>query len=87
MELYLVSGRLKPSATRGAITARYEFCEDLAAHLYDYARAQHFDLGIAEEDVLARCHQGLQSEQSGLTEAESVWVIRRLAELQGWSHI
>jgi hypothetical protein len=86
MELYLESGRLKPSASRDAITERYEFCEDLANHLYEYARAQHFDLGIAEQDVLVRCHQGLRSEHSGVSEAESSWIIRRLAELQGWEH-
>jgi hypothetical protein len=84
MELYLVAGRLKPSATRAAITERYEFCEDLANHLYEYARAQHFDLGIAEQDVLARCHQGLRSDTSAVSEAESTWIVRRLSELEGW---
>lgn len=83
--LYLAPGRLKPTATRAAITARYEFCEDLASHLVEYARAQHFDLGISEGDVLERCLQGLRAESSGVSEGEAVWVVRRLAELEGWA--
>jgi hypothetical protein len=85
MALYLVAGRLKPTATRAAIGARYEFCEDLANHLYEYARAQHFDLGISEAETLDRCHRGLLAESSGVNEAEATWVIRRLAELEGWT--
>ena len=84
MALYLVDGRLKPTSTRGIIIARYEFCEDLANHLYEYARAQHFDLGITEQDVLERCHKGLLAGSSSVNEAEATWVIRRLAELEGW---
>jgi hypothetical protein len=84
MALYLVAGRLKPLATRKLIAERYEFCEDLANHLCEYARAQHHDLGITECEVLLRCHRGLQGPASGLVEAEPVWVIRRLAELEGW---
>jgi hypothetical protein len=84
MALYLVDGRLKPASTRAAITVRYEFCEDLANHLYEYARAQHFDLGITEQDVLERCHRGLLAGSSSVNEAEATWVIRRLAELEGW---
>jgi hypothetical protein len=84
LALYLAAGQLKPSASREVITKRYEFCEDLANHLFEYARAQYHDLGIAEEDVLLRCHQGLCAESTGVNEGESVWVIRRLAELEGW---
>ena len=83
--LYRVPGRLKLSATREVILARYELCEDLANHLVEYARARHYDLGISEDDVLVRCHQGLQSESAGVGADEAEWVIRRLAELQGWS--
>ncbi len=82
--LYLVAGRLKPTATRAVIGARYEFCEDLAQHLVEYARAQHHDLGITEADVLERCHDGLRAEASGVGEAEAQWIVRRLAELAGW---
>lgn len=82
--LYLVGGRLKPAASRAGIGARYELCEDLAQHLYEYARAQHHDLGISEDEVLRRCRLGLLGEGSGWTEAEATWVVRRLAELEGW---
>ena len=82
--LYLVAGRVKPSASRAEIAARYELCEDLATHLYEYARAQHHDLGISEDEVLRRCRLGLLADSSAWTEAEANWVVRRLAELEGW---
>ena len=82
--LYLVAGRLKRSATRDLVTSRYEFCEDLANHLWEYARAQHHDLGVAEDEVLRRCRLGLLTDASVLDEAEADWVVRRLAELTGW---
>ena len=85
LALYLSPGSSKPTATRAVIGARYEFCEDLANNLWEYARAQHHDLGISEDEVLRRCHLGLQSQSSGVDAREAVWVIRRLAELQGWS--
>ena len=83
--LYLVPGRLKPTATRQVITGRYELCEDLANQLFDYARAQHHDLGISEHEVLERCHRGLLVEASVVTPREAGWVVRRLAELEGWA--
>jgi len=92
--LFMQPGRLKPTAGRAHITARYEWCEDLASHLYEYARAQHFDLGIGEADVLERVHLGLLGGGSSASEssanpssvdaAEATWVVRRLAELEGW---
>jgi len=84
LALYLDPGSRTPTATRAAITGRYELCEDLANHLCEYARAQHHDLGISEDEVLRRCHRGLLNESSGLNEREAAWVIRRLAELEGW---
>ena len=85
MALYLAPGSLRPTASREVVTARCEFCEDLANHLAEYARAQHHDLGLAEGDVLLRCHRGLVAGASGVNEREAVWVIRRLAELAGWA--
>ena len=82
--LFVEPGRERPNATRAAIGARYEFCEDLANHLYDYARAQHHDLGIAEGDVLERVWRGLEQPDAGVNAAEARWVVRRLAELEGW---
>ncbi|HJV63340.1 MAG TPA: hypothetical protein VJ743_20490 [Albitalea sp.] len=63
---------------------RYELCEDLAQQLVDHARSTLFALGIAEEDVLARCHRGLLEPQQLVGTDEAVWVTRRLAELLGW---
>ena len=85
LALYLVPGRLKPSATREVITGRYELCDDLASHLEAYARAQHHDLGISEADVLRRCHLGLLTESSGVNASEAEWIVRRLAELEDWA--
>lgn len=83
--LFLEPGRERPRASRAHVTGRYEFCEDLANHLMEYARNQHFDLGIDEDEVLARVRQGLGSPESGVNEAEADWVVRRLAELEGWA--
>ena len=85
LALFLLPGKVKPTQSRTFITERYELCEDLANHLCEYARAQHFDLGISEDEVLRRCHMGLLQESSGLSEAEANWVVRRLGELEGWA--
>ena len=82
--LFVEPGRVKPNASRAAVGARYEFCEDLANHLFEYARAQHHDLGISEGDVLERVQLGLLQTASGVDAAEARWVVRRLAELEGW---
>ncbi len=66
------------------VRARYELCEDLANQLVDHAKAQHFDNGISEDEVLARCGAGLAAAESGLSAPEGVWVVTRLAELLGW---
>ena len=84
LALFLLPGKVKPTQTRAFITGRYELCEDLSNHLFEYARSQHHDLGIAEDEVLRRCHAGLVQESSGLSEKEATWVVRRLAELEGW---
>jgi hypothetical protein len=82
--LYMVEGRIKPMASRDVIRERYELCEDLAQQLVDYGKNTHFDLGISEDAVLARCHRGLLSIDSGMSPQEATWVIRRLAELLAW---
>jgi hypothetical protein len=83
--LYVPEGRIKPIEPRHVIAARYELCEDMANHLFEFARARHFDLGISEDEVLIRCHRGLLSDGSGFNLDEARWVIRRLAELLGWA--
>lgn len=84
MALFVPPGHSRPTATREHINARYELCEDLAGHLEAYARAQHFDLNIAQHEVLARCHAGLLAPGSGLNADEALWVVKRLAELAEW---
>ena len=84
MALFITPGHSRPNATREHIGARYELCEDLAGHLEPYARAQHFDLNIAQSDVLTRCHAGLLAPASGVSADEAVWVVKRLAELAEW---
>lgn len=84
LALYLAPGRLKPSLPRAELAARYEFCEDMAQMLTETARSMASSLGITEADVLARCLQGLRVEPVVVSEPESVWVVRRLAELLDW---
>jgi len=82
--LFLSPGQTRPAASREAIAQRYDLCEDLAHHLGDYARGQWQDLGVTEHDVLQRCHEGLCGPDSVVGAKEAVWIVRRLAELQGW---
>lgn len=84
MALFIEPGRLKPNASREVITARYEFCEDLASLLTEHARAMHADLRITELDVLERVALGLAEPAAGVNGAEADWVTRRLAELLHW---
>jgi len=82
--LLVPPGRLRPTESREHIAQRYELCEDMAQMLTETALARRFELGITESDVLERIQQGLVQEGAGLTAAEAVWVVRRLAELLGW---
>ena len=82
--LYLPPGRLKPTAPREQIAARYETCEDLASLLTEHARTLLWQLGVAESDVLARVRAGLLEPAAGVSADEARWVVRRLAELLEW---
>ena len=84
IDLYRSPGRVKLSAPRIEIAQRHEFCEDLASLLTEHARGMQFELGIDKPAVLERCHRGLMSPDSGVSAPESVWVLRRLAELLDW---
>jgi hypothetical protein len=42
-------------------------------------------LGIAENDVLQRCYQGLVVDNGIFNAREAEWVVRRLAELSQWT--
>jgi hypothetical protein len=85
IELFVAPGRIKPNAPREFILERYELCEDMATMLVEPAQTRLWELGITEEDVLERIHRGLAGADAGLSAAEARWVMRRLAELLGWS--
>lgn len=84
MALYIDPGRHKPNASREVIAGRYELCEDLANMLTQTAKDMLFDLGLSEDAVLQRCYLGLVGNGAVVSAPESVWVIRRLAELLDW---
>ena len=83
--LYLEPGRIRPNASRAHIAQRYELCEDMAHMLSPTAQELLHKLGVTEVDVLDRCLAGLAGEAAVVSRAEAVWVVRRLAELSGWS--
>ena len=82
--LYLEPGRFKPSASRAQIAARYELCEDLASMLTEQAQNKRWELGVSEDEVLARILRGLRVDAALVDEREAVWVVTRLAELLDW---
>jgi hypothetical protein len=85
MLMYVSPGRSRPNAPQEIVLARYEQCEDMACMLAEQAQALSFRENLSEREVLERCHQGLMADASDFTVQESVWVIRRLAELLGWA--
>lgn len=64
---------------------RYDLCEDTAQQLVEPGRHIHFDLGLTQDEVYDRLHAGLTGDDSGLTGAEAVWILRRMAELLDWT--
>jgi hypothetical protein len=84
IELFMPPGATRPSAPRATIAARYELCEDMAQMLTEHAQATRFDLGIGEDDVLMQLRRGLEVEGSVVSQAEALWIVRRLAELLDW---
>ncbi len=82
--LFVPAGRVKPSESRAHISARYEFCEDLAEMLTEHASTKLSELGVHETDVLERMFQGLLGDVSVVSADEAWWVVHRLAELLGW---
>jgi hypothetical protein len=83
--LYVPEGRIKPTLPRDEIAQRYELCEDMAQMLTETASTLLVTLGIAEQDVLQRCRQGLLTEPAVVSPEEAGWVVSRLAELLNWS--
>ncbi len=88
-EAFLDLYRARPGSARlvlplAEVAARHELCEDLAQALTEHARALLLGAHIAEDEVLRRCLAGLRAQGAGVSEAEAVWVVRRLAELLEW---
>lgn len=69
------------------VRERYEVCEDLANHMVEHCQGVQRDIGVAEDEVLVRCHRGLMVPEAGLSPDEAGWVVTRLAELLGWAPI
>jgi hypothetical protein len=84
LDLYRSPGRSRLALPREEIAARHELCEDLAQAMTEHARAMLFGAGLAEDEVLQRCHAGLRGGDAGLAEGEAAWVVHRLAELLDW---
>ena len=84
--LFVPRGRERPTASRAAIAARYDLCEDMAQMLTEHARTTLFALSITEDLVLEQIHQGLRADGDGsvVSADEARWVSCRLAELLGW---
>ncbi len=82
--LYTNEGAQQRHVPRDFLAIRYELCEDMARMLVDIADHMASGLGIPEQEALARCHFGLRKGRSAVTESESDWIIRRLAELLEW---
>jgi hypothetical protein len=81
--LFVPPGRHKPTASREHVADRYELCEDLAQMLVETAQTQRWSLGITTGDTLERVARGLPATGLELTDAETGWVLTRLAELIG----
>lgn len=84
LDLYRSPGRHRLLLPREEIAARHELCEDLAQAMTEHARAMLFGAGLAEDEVLRRCHAGLRAGDAGLADGEAAWVVHRLAELLDW---
>jgi hypothetical protein len=84
LRLYVPAGHHRPQQPWGQVLADYELCEDMAQMLAPVAADQAFQLGVTEQDVLARCHHGLRTEPCVLNEAQSYWVVQRIAEILSW---
>ena len=82
--LFVEPGRTRPSATRAAITERYEFCEALATLLVERAQTLQWQLSVTEAAVLEKLRAGLAGPDAPVPPAEADWIVRRLAELLEW---
>ncbi len=83
IELYQ-DARKRLTVSHAELRDRYEVCEDLANHLTQHCQNIHVEIGVDEQEVLVRCHNGLCAPESGVSEPEARWVVTRLAELLSW---
>ena len=67
------------------VRERYEVCEDLSNHLVQHAQILHHVEVPSEDEILRRILAGLASPDAGVSAAEAQWIVRRLAELLGWT--
>jgi hypothetical protein len=77
--------RQRLSEPIAVVRARYEVCEDLANHLVQHAQLLHHVEVPSEDEILVRIHAGLNSPEAGVSALEAQWIVRRLAELLGWT--
>jgi hypothetical protein len=82
-------GRLQ--APLAEVRARYEWCEDLAQLLAERVGLQPQDGWQDQQRLLQQCHEGLRNGEGDAageamqTADEAGWIVRRLAELLGWT--
>ena len=83
--LFAAPGCYKLTEPMSFVRQRYELCEDLAQALTEQAAAVQFRTGEDEAVVLRKMESTLSAEGSALKPVEAQCVVRRLAELLGWS--
>jgi hypothetical protein len=83
--LFTAPGGHRLTEPMSFVRERYELCEDLAQALTEQAAAVQFRSGEPEAVVLGKMESTLSAEGSALQPPEAQWVVRRLAELLGWS--
>ena len=77
--------RQRLSEPIAVVRERYEVCEDLSNHLVQHAQILHHVEVPSEDEILRRILAGLASPDAGVSAAEAQWIVRRLAELLGWT--
>ena len=84
LALHTDASRQRLREPLAVVRARYDVCEDLAAHLVEHARILAHVEVPSEDEVLQRIHAGLRTPESGVSTPEARWIVLRLAELLGW---
>jgi hypothetical protein len=82
--LFVPPGKIKASEPYELIAQRHELCEDMAQMLTEQAGQLQWQLGVHESDLLARMHAGISSGEAGVSAAEAIWIVKRMAELLDW---